>query len=137
MYILIAIQSSTSKNKITKKIVNILYIRRIKVLDTIWLINNYLLLLRTKLICSSIRNNKKYFVKNLVNSEFRIGGLHVMNRILVDKLGLVPPYDDFMAFRELFISAGQDGIFETHMLTISKLNKVLKVNMFLTKFIGF
>lgn len=31
-----------------------------------------------------------------------------------------------MAFRELFISAGQDGIFETHMLTISKLNKVLK-----------
>ena len=52
-----------------------------------------------------------------------------MNRLQVDKLGLVPPYDDFMAFRELFISAGQDGDFETHMLTISKLNKVLKVNI--------
>ena len=57
-----------------------------------------------------------------------------MNRILVDKLGLVPPYNDFMAFRELFISAGQDGIFETHMLTISKLSKVLKVNMCLNLF---
>ena len=54
----------------------------------------------------------------------------MMNRLLVDKLGLVPPYDDFMAFRELFISAGQDGIFESHMLTISKLNKVLKVNTY-------
>ena len=46
-------------------------------------------------------------------------GIHHLDN--VDKLGLVPPYDDFMAFRELFISAGQN-IFETHMLTISKVS---------------
>ena len=50
-------------------------------------------------------------------------GIHHLSN--VDKLGLVPPYDDFMAFRELFISAGQN-LFETHILSISKLNRVLK-----------
>ena len=50
-------------------------------------------------------------------------GVHHLSN--VDKLGLVPPYDDFMAFRELFISAGQN-LFETHIVSISKLNRVLK-----------
>lgn len=43
----------------------------------------------------------------------------------VDQLGLVPPFDDFVAYRELFISAGQH-IYDTHMVTISKVSKVLK-----------
>jgi hypothetical protein len=74
-----------------------------------------------------VKKQKETFCER--NGRFRIGDRHVLNRLIVEKLGLVPPYNDFMAFRELFISAGQDGIFETHMLTISKLNKVLKVNM--------
>ena len=51
-------------------------------------------------------------------------GLNNINKI--DELGLVPPFDDFVAFREIFISSCGQRHFETHALTILKLNKVLK-----------
>ena len=43
----------------------------------------------------------------------------------IDELGLPPPFDNFVAFREVFLTASQH-LFETHALALSKLSKVLK-----------
>ncbi len=53
--------------------------------------------------------------------------LGIFNLGKVDQLGLVAPFDDFVAFRKLFISAagGQD-IIDSHLLaSIAKVSKVL------------
>ena len=50
-------------------------------------------------------------------------GVHKLDRVA--DLGLVKPFDDFVAFRELFISAGQ-LIFDNHIGAIKKVNKVLR-----------
>lgn len=51
-------------------------------------------------------------------------GVHRLDKIRL--LGMIPPFDDFIAFKELFISAGHSSIYETHVLALSKLGKVLK-----------
>ena len=52
--------------------------------------------------------------------------LGLFNLDKVGDLGLVSPFDDFVAFRELFISASQHE-FDTHTLhAVPKANKVLK-----------
>jgi hypothetical protein len=50
-------------------------------------------------------------------------GIYCLDK--VDQLGLVKPFDDFVAFRELFISAGE-LIIDKYINTISTVNKVLR-----------
>ena len=53
--------------------------------------------------------------------------LGVFNLDKIDQLEIPPPFDQFIAFREFFISsAGQPGLFETNLVAISKVSRALK-----------